>query len=82
LKLPDEREQVVIAKLALEYRMMQHGALNVANVPAHLTKEKLVREMKRTQDRMVSHSNKYEMKRACRQDKLVKFFRDPTGFLQ
>jgi len=31
LKAPDMREQVVINKLALEYRMMKHGRLMLTN---------------------------------------------------
>jgi hypothetical protein len=47
LKVPDEREQVVIAKLALEYRMLKHGALVVSNVETRVTNERLMKDVKR-----------------------------------
>jgi hypothetical protein len=47
IKLPDEREQVVINKLALEYRLEKHGAIVVTNVPANMTSERVVKDVAR-----------------------------------
>lgn len=81
-RLPDEREAVVINKLAIEYRKARHGPL--ALTQNQLSKEQRIEMKTNFKEQVVMDKKKikshvdYQLKA----HKLVKFFRDPTGHLQ
>ena len=80
-RLPDEREAVVINKLALEYRQMQHGGA-IAKVPGgDLAKkedplEKGLKQAKdRTRDKTAKRDQKERMQVGVKANKLMFHFR-------
>jgi hypothetical protein len=79
LRLPDEREAIVINKLAVEYRRARHGGqLMITDGTEH-------REVKtnfREQDKHNRQQNHKTMHKEVRTHKLYRFFCDPTGHLQ